>query len=356
MLQMKLRVPLPVLLLTSAALMAQSSVTLTADRDNSLFEDPAGQLSNGAGSELFAGVTGQPGVRRALLHFNVATAIPAGSRIVSVTMQLYVSRSIAFSTWPVGAHRLLADWGEGTSVAPGQQGQGGQAMTNDATWLHRFYPATFWTTAGGDYAATASSSAMTTFSGFQNWGSTPAFVADVQSFLDQPAQNFGWLLRRDIEIAIGEVRRFNSREFATQARRPQLTITWLPPGAVMSVGTGCTGSSSQPLVLAGQGTVGPGFSLVLGSGQPGAVAVHAVGLGLGVQPLPVYPGCSVLLDPGLGIVTHSLLVLDGTGSGSTPFPVPTGFTGLEVDFQSLALDQALAAGFVLSNALRLVAP
>jgi hypothetical protein len=50
---------------------AQTTVVLTADKDNTLYESPTGSLSNGAGSYLFGGVTGQPGIRRTLVHFNV---------------------------------------------------------------------------------------------------------------------------------------------------------------------------------------------------------------------------------------------------------------------------------------------
>ena len=51
-------------------------------------------------------------------------------------------------------HKLIADWGEGKSVAFGQEGQGWLAATNDATWRHRFYDTIFWTTEGGEFSAT----------------------------------------------------------------------------------------------------------------------------------------------------------------------------------------------------------
>ena len=44
-------------------------------------------------------------------------------------------------------HKLMVDWGEGASNANGKEGQGAPATTNDATWRHRFYGATFWTSA-----------------------------------------------------------------------------------------------------------------------------------------------------------------------------------------------------------------
>jgi hypothetical protein len=290
------------------------------------------------------------------VHFNVAGAVPAGSRIVSATLQLYISRTLAANFMAIEVYRVNADWGEGTSVASGNQGRGAPATTNDATWLHRFYPNTFWVSPGGDFQDILSTVCKTPISGPAVWPSTPRLLADVQLFLDQPTQNFGWLLKRDNELAIGETRRFDSRENTTISRRPILSITYLPPGAVLAVGTGCVGSNSQPLVLAGQGAPGPSFALQLTGGRPGALAAHGVGLALAAPPLPLYPDCSLLLDPALGIVTHAVVFLDASGSASTPYPVPNGFHGLEVDFQSLALDAGLTAGFVLSNALRLVGP
>ena len=67
------------------ALAQTTTVTLNPDKDNTLYESATGSLSNGAGAYLFSGVTGQPGIRRTLVHFNVAGSVPAGARIVSAT-------------------------------------------------------------------------------------------------------------------------------------------------------------------------------------------------------------------------------------------------------------------------------
>jgi len=55
-------------------------------------------------------------------------------------------------------HKLLADWGEGTSQATGEEGQGAPATPNDATWRHRFFDTIFWTNDDGDFSATVSAS------------------------------------------------------------------------------------------------------------------------------------------------------------------------------------------------------
>lgn len=344
-------------LLCAVTIPAQVTVTLIADRDNTLFEDPTGSLSNGAGIYLFAGVTGQPGIRRTLVRFPVAGSVPAGARILSASLRLNVSRSLIAAPIQVDAHRVLQAWGEGTSNGPGNEGNGTPATPGDATWLHSQFPSVFWANAGGDFDPVASGSSPTPISGTATWPSTPALVADTQRFLDQPADNFGWLLKTDGESVPTLVRRFDSREHTTASRRPRLSITYLPPGQTLPVGTGCLGSGGQTLLLAAQNAPVPGqaFALQLSRGQPGALALHAVSLRIAPSPLPVYPGCNLYLDPQPVLVTHAVLLLDGAGAAATPFPVPPGFLGVELDFQSLALDGGLAAGLVLSNALRVLA-
>ncbi|MCL4209693.1 MAG: hypothetical protein KJZ68_03425, partial [Phycisphaerales bacterium] len=100
-------------------------VVLVADRDNTLYERPAGDVSNGAGQRFFAGRTGQQvdGVRRGLLRFDVAGAVPPGSVITGVTLRLNMSRTRAGNR-TVSIHRLLSDWGEGPSDAFGEEGDG----------------------------------------------------------------------------------------------------------------------------------------------------------------------------------------------------------------------------------------
>jgi hypothetical protein len=54
-------------------------------------------------------------------------------------------------------------------------------------------------------------------------------VADAQSWLDNPASNFGWLVLGD-ETAIATAKRFDTRE---SAGPPMLTIQFTPGPRVM---------------------------------------------------------------------------------------------------------------------------
>jgi hypothetical protein len=209
-------------------------VRLAPSQDTTIYSE-SGDLSNGAGEFAFAGRTGVAGSRRALLAFDVAGNVPAGSTITSVTLTVHVSQSPgAFSPASVPErfvlHRLTEAWGEGASDASHPGGIGAPAAANDATWTHRFWNATAWALPGGDFAASASGSLIipVTNDGLFSWSSTPAMVADVQDWLDTPARNFGWIVVGN-EAAAKTARRFDSRENRTPANRPVLTIEFDPP-------------------------------------------------------------------------------------------------------------------------------
>ena len=206
-------------------------IELTPIQDNTLYEVPSrtpdgvAPLSNGAGSYLFTGriLTGE--LRRALIAFDVAGSLPSGASVTEVTLTLQMSKTIAGST-QVGLHRLMADWGEGDSQAGGEEGAGTAAEPGDATWLHTFYPTSFWATQGGDFVGAASSSLSVGGEESYTWPSTPDLVADVQSWLDSPSTNFGWLIIGN-EFAAPSAKRFNSRENGSGV--PTLTITYQAP-------------------------------------------------------------------------------------------------------------------------------
>jgi hypothetical protein len=185
---------------------AQTTAELSPMRDTTIFEES--DLSNGAGDYLFAGQTNTGNDRRALIAFDVAGTIPAGATITSVELELEMTRTIS-GAQTIGLHRLTADWGEAGSDASGQEGGGADAQTGDATWQHRFFSSDTWSSAGGDYASTASAEQSVSGSGSYTWGSTSQLVADVQGWLDNPNDNFGWIL---VMSTGGTAKRFNSRE------------------------------------------------------------------------------------------------------------------------------------------------
>jgi hypothetical protein len=200
-------------------------INITPSKDNTLYQyDPAdGDTSNALGLHFFAGETGMNELRRGVLAFDIAGNIPPASTITAVSLSLNMSRTPTTTAYVIELHKLLADWGEGTSVAPGEEGDGAPATPNDATWRHRFFDTIFWTTQGGDFSATVSASQLVGAVGQYTWSSAQ-MVADVQAWLDNPASNFGWLMLGD-ETAIATAKRFDTRESASP---PMLTIEFTP--------------------------------------------------------------------------------------------------------------------------------
>jgi hypothetical protein len=211
-------------------------ISLPAAKDNTLYEDPDGLISSGAGAHLFVGMTANGLARRGLIAFDVAGAIPAGSTITSARLSLCMSRTNT-SSEPVSLHRALAEWGEGISVPIGQGGAGAPATPGDATWLHAFYPGTLWSSPGGDFALTPSATSVVAGVGMYSW-SSPELLHDVQAWLDAPGTNHGWLLRGEESVA-QTAKRFETREIGNPALRPALLIEYrivpAPGGALLAV-------------------------------------------------------------------------------------------------------------------------
>src|SRR5438034_4831089 len=130
-----------------AGLADAAMISINPSKDNTLYEYvPAnGDVSNGAGFHFFTGITVTDLIRRGVLAFDIAGNILPGSTITGVSLSMNMSRTIDATARTTELHKLLADWGEGTSIAPEPEGQGAPATPNDATWRHRFYDTIFWT-------------------------------------------------------------------------------------------------------------------------------------------------------------------------------------------------------------------
>lgn len=218
---------LGVIALLSAGEVVAESVELSPLKDNTLFEDAAGSLSNGEGDSMFVGRSGFNGGflrKRGVIAFDVAGHVPAGATVTGVTLTLHLLQASPLAgDDDMTLHRLLADWGEGGSVSPG--GAGAPAERDDATWLHAFSPDEFWGSAGGDFdAAPSATSAVGVAPGPYTWGPAAQMAADVQGWLEDPASNFGWLILGN-EIDFFSARRFGSKE-ADASIRPLLTVDY----------------------------------------------------------------------------------------------------------------------------------
>jgi hypothetical protein len=209
---------------------------LVSVKDNTLFQDQILEVSSGSGPTMFAGRTAPfgPGIRRALVQFDIAGSIPAGSTIDFVELRLFMSQTVSGSQ-PVTIHRLTNSWGEGISNSGINGGQGAAAEANDATWNYRFFNTTNWSNAGGDFVAAASATQNVVGFGAYVWAS-PTLVTEVQNWLDNPATNHGWLVKGN-ELTDTTAKKFETRESATAINRPQLRISYTPPAVAVESAT-----------------------------------------------------------------------------------------------------------------------
>lgn len=254
----------------ASAIARADTVIIQAAKDATLYQNASGLVANGAGAHIFAGRTNQDGVnpvatisiRRALLKFDIAAAVPAGATINSVILRLQCTRTRTTTNRLISIRRVLTDWNEGPSDDASNEGSGTNSMPGDVTWTHTLFPTMFWTAPGGDFSGTLSGSLNVGAIGTYNWNSTSGgngqMAVDVQNWLNNPATNFGWILS-GVETTGSTAKRFDSRTNSTVANRPQLTINFTPapdttaPTCTITTPTGdpTFATSTSPINLAG---------------------------------------------------------------------------------------------------------
>jgi len=139
---------------------------------------------------------------------------------------MYLSRTGPVYPDAISLRKALRNWGEGASNAGDPGGHGTQALTGDATWLHTFYSTSFWTTPGGDFSPTITATTSVEIWGQNYQWSSAGLLADVQSWVSNPAGNFGWGILGD-EVDLGSAVRFGSGQYPTNP--PRLIITFQAP-------------------------------------------------------------------------------------------------------------------------------
>ncbi|MEQ4205797.1 DNRLRE domain-containing protein [Actinopolymorpha sp. B9G3] len=148
------------------------------------------------------------GKTRALLERPMEGTIPSGVTVVDAELQLWQSHSTG-SGATFDAHALTAPWSEG-------QATWNQAATSD-----------LWTTAGGDYnAGVADDDTIGSDPKRQIWD----VGTIVQGWVDDPASNYGLLLKVHDEAASGPQQQatFISSESDVDAElRPQFVVRYL---------------------------------------------------------------------------------------------------------------------------------
>ncbi|MEY2489106.1 MAG: hypothetical protein QOC70_1048 [Verrucomicrobiota bacterium] len=274
------------------------TVSFVPQKDNTLYQDAAGQISNGQGPYLYAGKTGAAALRRGLVAFDLAS-IPTNATVTDATLSMALSQPSLNST-PVDISLTKASraWGEGASNAGDPGGAGIQAEAGDATWLHTFYDTSFWITPGGDFSATLSATTPVMQSGIYTWSGS-GLLADVQAWVSNSATNFGWVILGN-EIDSGRAQRFNTRENTNDP--PRLTVTYQLPFPSPTPAAQTVNLSTRMRVQTGD-NVGIGGFIITGT-APKHLLLRAIGPSLTQLGVP-----NALADP--------VLELHGPGAFAT---------------------------------------
>jgi hypothetical protein len=187
---------------------ARKQLALTPAVDTSIFSSGGNPM--GAGS-ILAG-TRSNGIRdRGLMRFNLAS-ISAGAVIESAWLRLTVTRvpqSPANSDFSL--HRMLKAWG------------------TDATW-NNATAGVPWVAPGAasgvDFAGVKSATRFVAGGGAYDFGPSAQLISDISSWINDPAANYGWLLKTDSESVLRTARHFGSSE---STQRPQLSLEYSTP-------------------------------------------------------------------------------------------------------------------------------
>lgn len=356
-----------VLALAVIAPAQNQTVLVPAAKDNTLFQNPFGAISNGAGPGMFAGNTATGSMRRALVAFDIAGAIPAGATIRSAELRLEMDMT-ASGPIPISLHTVLQDWGEGTSVAGGGGGfmQGGgngtAATVNDATWNHAFFPTTTWASQGGDFNPAASATTTVDQSGQYTW-SGGQLISDVQAWLNTPASNFGWLINAP-GVGLPEAKRFRTKEHPDVITRPLLVLTVSLPTVASAVpnGYGCPVGTGPDyaLSISAPPVVGSTYTVSVANGLPNGTVEIFLSTSMSLSPIR-FPGtsCGVWIDVpsallliGSGASPLGPFPLDATGGFSFPISIPNdpALAGVRIAAQANSVG---ATGLATSNGLDL---
>lgn len=179
-------------------------------------------LSSPMGSEqtLEVGTTGPAaGYKdsRALLRFNLAGSIPTNATVTSaaLTVTLVQTAPAVTNLW-LDLRKVLRPWSESA-----------------VTWTNRLTPPAAWSAPGGapgvDFGSDVTqSNRITTTLGAYTFASNARLVADVQDWVSNPSNNWGWIMISELE-GVGQTEiKFSSREGAAA---PSLAVQYTIPAA-----------------------------------------------------------------------------------------------------------------------------
>ncbi len=190
-----------------------TTLTLIATSDSNLSAAaPTSNLGIVAEAHIVRG--GSANSQRALFEFDLS-AIPAGKTLKTAQLQLTIVNNPGQNK-TLAAHRVT-------------QNPTRPWVETEVTW-QAYKAGSNWTTAGGDFAATATDSQLVADAAAIGAVTSFNVLSDAQSFYATPATNFGWLIKDSQEpaAATGENVFYATRDTNTPDYKPKLVITYCP--------------------------------------------------------------------------------------------------------------------------------
>lgn len=215
-------------LLSTVLPVAAVNVTLFPSEDATISEHSQ-DLVSGAVTTIDSGSDGpeQDALRnRALLKFDLATNIPSNAIVTSAALTLTLVKAPRPDNLWFSLHRILRDWRESA-----------------VTWTNRLSPPAAWSVPGCgpplDYSSSVTQSNLilgATVPAAFTFASNFSMVADVQEWVRNPSNNFGWILVCEREDLERSKRKFASKEYAVSSiptNRPSLEVQFILPPTPM---------------------------------------------------------------------------------------------------------------------------
>jgi MYXO-CTERM domain-containing protein len=240
--------------------------------DDTFINSSSPDNNNGKSTSIYTGRNGMDGMMRGLLRFTMP-ALQGRAMVTSAELRMTTRGTGTGEAQPPTAATLQleaigAPWVSGNGIGNSQMsftvGQPCGGGVVGATWNDADCAApTPWTTPGGSVAGSvrATADVPATIGAVVSWASTAAMVSDVQSWIDDPASNHGWLVRSSTESTMG-AQRFSSGEATTNI--PELRISFsCKPGFVEDPTSFCAGAG-------GAGSAGTGGATGGSTGSSGS--------------------------------------------------------------------------------------
>ncbi len=191
-----MKLSLQLLLFAAAMITAQLGVTsnahaqqisVTASADTTVYSNA---VNNNGGGHSFgiAGIANNGNRRNMLLLFDLSGITP-GATVSSARLDTNISQ-IGNAGGNFELYQIDTAWGEGNKTG----NQGSAATAGEATWNEAAFGTTTWPTPGGTFFAPLLSNASITTVGVNSFSTTANFTTAVQAMVDDPAQNFGFLI------------------------------------------------------------------------------------------------------------------------------------------------------------------